>query len=327
MVVCFMCIFNGTAGILLFAYDWINESQDEVGILKDRVAFKRAKALLEGKDDFKKHKGLKKLKVMLKLSIPVLFIYAVGMFYVMAIFKMFKALDSTAWKLFVTLAAFGLKVCGNKFMLKIVQGARSWVADMLLYSYELVAALLLRILQMSIPDERTAQLVGLIGAVAEVCVRIFFFNLYLKAGVRDKTRMNEDAMHKYAVWGKVRVQDGTNDMLVEYISSAISAMLLIMLAPLDAFGLATTAEISQQTVFVITAYQIVPELFLDFYVTFMEIFCGLSKLYENYWDLRAGGDLRSSIMVDRFGDIGKATVSKLILTIIIMTFVLAAAVK
>ena len=139
--------------------------------------------------------------------------------------------------------------------------------------------------------------------------------------------MDQEAMQGYAAWGKRRAQDGTNDMLVEYLSSIISAMFLIMLTLLDAFSLATTAETSQRTVLVITAYQIVPELFLDFYVAFMENFCGLSKLHENYWDLRAGGDPRSSIMVDRFGDIGKATVNKLILTIIILTFVLAAAVK
>lgn len=139
--------------------------------------------------------------------------------------------------------------------------------------------------------------------------------------------MDQEAMQGYAAWGKRRVQDGTNDMLVEYLSSIISAMFLIMLTLLDAFSLATTAETSQRTVLVITAYQIVPELFLDFYVAFMENFCGLSKLHENYWDPWAEGNPRSNITVDRWGDIGKAIVNKLIATIVTLSLVILATVK
>ncbi|GMH81155.1 hypothetical protein TrST_g11755 [Triparma strigata] len=318
----------GAAGVVLFVNDWINENQDDEGVLKDRVAFKRAKALLKGEADFTRMSGSKKWKSLAILSIPIFFIYGVILGYIIAIFGLFQAFDSVTWKLFVTLVAFVLKVAGNKVMLKLVAGQRVWVADSLLFSYEFATALLLRVLQMSLPDEHTAQLVGLVGAVGEVCVRIFFFNLYLKAGLqRSKQGMTLKEQHAYAAWGKLRVQDGSNDMLVEYLSSISSSMFLIMLAPLDSFDLATTTEISQRTVLIITAYQVVPELFLDFYVTFMETFCGLSKLHENYWDPKAGGDPRSSITVGRWGDLVKSLVLELVGTIVLITVILVATVK
>jgi len=39
-------------------------------------------------------------------------------------------------------------------------------------------------LQLSIPNEHIAQLVSLFSAVAEVCVRIFFFNRFTLAAMR-----------------------------------------------------------------------------------------------------------------------------------------------
>eukprot|EP00519_Triparma_laevis_P007590 CAMPEP_0182512278 /NCGR_PEP_ID=MMETSP1321-20130603/31913_1 /TAXON_ID=91990 /ORGANISM="Bolidomonas sp., Strain RCC1657" /LENGTH=578 /DNA_ID=CAMNT_0024719071 /DNA_START=99 /DNA_END=1832 /DNA_ORIENTATION=- len=316
LVVSFIYCVHGTLCTIFFATDWMDESQNEGGILKDRVASKRAQALLEGKKDFIKVAGWQKVKASTVYFVPVLFIFAVILAYILIIFELFKTFDSSAWKLSVTVLAFGLKVAGNKAMLKLVQGSRGWVADLLLYCYEYATALMVRMLQMSLPDEQTAQLVGLLGAVAEVCVRIFFFNLYLKAGVHgNKLGMTKDEQYKFAVRGKTRVQDGSNDMLVEYVSSITSCFLLIIIAPLNVLNLASNTDISTNTVLILTAYQLVPELFLDFYVTFMETFCGLSRLHENYWDPRSGGDTRSKITVDRWGDIGKSIPCKLFVTL------------
>lgn len=160
---------------------------------------------------------------------------------------------------------------GNKVLLKLVRGNRACITDSFLFIYEFTTALMLRILTMTIPDERTAQLVGLIGAVGEVCVRIFFFNLFFKTGIRrNKRGMSNEETYSYALWGKLRVQDGINDMAVEYISSITSALLLIHLSPLDAFSFATSDKIDESAVLTICLYQIVPEIFLDLYVTFME---------------------------------------------------------
>lgn len=187
---------------------------------------------------------------------------------------------------------------------------------------------MLRVLQMSLPDERTAQLVGLVGAVGEVAVRIFYFNLYLKAGIAStKKGMDEDQKYAYALRGKMRVQDGTNDMIVEYLSSIVSSMLLIILAPYGVFSFASNKVVSQETVLVIMAYQIVPEIFLDLYVTFMECFCGLARLHESYWDTVTGGDAKSALKVERWGNLFKASIMKINCTVIIVGVVLFATLK
>ena len=181
---------------------------------------------------------------------------------------------------------------------------------------------------MSIPDERTAQVVGLIGAVAEVCVRIFFFNLYLKTGVQlNKRGMTDEEAYQFAMRGKMRVMDGSNDMVVEYLSSIVSALLLIHLSPLGVFSFASTDSISQSTILTLCAYQIIPELFMDVYVTFMESFCGLSKLHQQYWNPYAGSNNRSRTRADRVGDLLKGLVAKVLMGIAILAYVLMATVK
>lgn len=175
-------ILNGTTSTLIFTSDWVYETENEDGVMKGLVASRRAKALL-GESDFKKITGIKRAKLIFMISLPVYFVFGVGLLYIIVVFTVFKAYDSNEWKVSVTLVAFGIKVARNKVVLKFVGEHRPWMADLLLYVYEFATALLLRILQMSLPDEQTARLMGLFGAVAEVCVRIFFFNLYLKAGV------------------------------------------------------------------------------------------------------------------------------------------------
>lgn len=45
-----------------------------------------------------------------------------------------------------------------------------------------------------------------------------FFFLFLKRGLKHKV-MDSDEKRKYVMWGKLRVQDASNDMVVEVRSS------------------------------------------------------------------------------------------------------------
>ena len=72
----------------------------------------------------------------------------------------------------------------------------------------------MRILQLSLPDENAAMLIGLASAVIEVGTRIFFYTMFLKAGMKN-LRMTAEEKWKYAKLGKMRVQDASNDMVVE----------------------------------------------------------------------------------------------------------------
>ena len=71
-------------------------------------------------------------------------------------------------------------------------------------------------------------------------------------------------------------------------------------------------------------YQLVPELFLDFYVTFIEVQAGLLTLHELYWDPSAGGDPNSKYRANRMGDLFKSLSMKPAVTVSLTGFVLAA---
>ena len=45
--------------------------------------------------------------------------------------------------------------------------------------------------------------------------RVLFFSLYQSGGIKNLAGMSFKEKIKYAMWGKQRVIDGTNDMLVE----------------------------------------------------------------------------------------------------------------
>ena len=74
-------------------------------------------------------------------------------------------------------------------------------------------------------------------------------------------------------------------------------------------------------------YQLVPELFLDLYVTFMEIQGGLKKVHEVVWSWSAGGDPGSKLRALRMGHFVKALVLKSVFAVAIVCFVLLSVAK
>jgi hypothetical protein len=162
--------------------------------------------------------------------------------------------------------------------------------------------------------------------VIEVMVRVFFYCMFLKAGLKN-TRMNAEEKLAYAIRGKLRVQDASNDMVVEYMSSISAGLFMVYLAPTGAFSFATTAAVSTKTVVTLCTYQIVPELFLDFYVTFIEVYGGLKEMHTAYWSLETGADSNSKIWVNRLGDFVKAFIIKVGITTMIIFFVLVVCLK
>ena len=74
---------------------------------------------------------------------------------------------------------------------------------------EFATATLLRALQLSIPNERIAQLISLFSAVVEVCVLIFFFNQFTLVAMRTNPKdMTDEQRFKFAQRGRLRVVDG-----------------------------------------------------------------------------------------------------------------------
>ena len=142
--------------------------------------------------------------------LPALVTLLTIVFYSIVIFGMNDAMDHNAWKVSVALLALVVKVAGNKLQLKLIDKANvaTWVADLMLFFYEFSTALLCRLLQLSIPSENAAKLMSLFSAIAEMAVRVYFYNLYIKAWCSKKGKMNKKELLAYQKRGKLRVQDG-----------------------------------------------------------------------------------------------------------------------
>ena len=154
-------------------------------------------------------------------------------------------------------------------------------------------------------------LMSLFGANLEMGVRVFFFTDFLKMGLRLQRRgqrgkkEKEEDRDRFFKRGRMRVQDGSNDMVVEYVSSLAATAVLVWLVPTGAFEF-STEPVGTDQVITITMFQIVPELFLDFFCTFVEVNGGLTKLHKSYWSTKTGAKQGSSI-----GDLTKSLTIKL----------------
>ncbi|GMI38235.1 hypothetical protein TeGR_g3856 [Tetraparma gracilis] len=315
-----------TGGIYGFSIVTESEALDlDTYVLKK--AAKRAAHVLGGDEgELKKSSVMKRVKFAAITVVPVLFFFGVLLCLVLGILNLFQLREGVQWKIFVTALALGIKIAGNKALLGLMGNYPMWASDSCLYMYEYSTALIVRMLQLSLPDENTAMLIGLTGAIVEVGTRIFFYMLFLKKGLANP-RMADEEKRKYAMRGKLRVQDASNDMVVEYMSSIVAGLFMIHLAPTGVFSFATTAEISTNTIIKLCAFQIVPELFLDFYVTFMEIYGGLKDLHVSYWKVGTGAEKDSKHWVKRLGDLPRATLVKVAQTWCITAFVIVTCLK
>ncbi|GMI58565.1 hypothetical protein TeGR_g11701 [Tetraparma gracilis] len=276
-------------------------------------ASQRARHTLEHGDELKGDTTKEKVKGAAVLVIPNLVMYGAILLLVIGIFGLFQVYDGVWWKVFVTGLALAIKIVGNKILIGLLGDLKMYISDGQLYGYEYSTATIVRVLQLSFPDEQTAMLIGLASAVVEVGTRIFFYMLFLKAGLANP-RMTADEKIKYAKRGKHRVQDASNDMVVEYMSSIMAGLFMVYLSPTGAFTFVSASSISSNTIIKLCVLQIIPELFLDFYVTFMEIFGGLKEMHVSYWNLSTGADESSKKWSDRIGDVPKATVFKIFIT-------------
>jgi len=79
----------------------------------------------------------------------------------------------------------------------------------------IATALLVRFLQMSIPNQEVAIVLSLFSALLEMGCRNFFFFMFIKEALKMGTSIPASDWRKFALLGKMRVADATNDMIVE----------------------------------------------------------------------------------------------------------------
>jgi hypothetical protein len=129
------------------------------------LAAKRAKHTLATGEERQKQNFAKRVKLGLITSLPTFFIGGVLLLLVVGVFELFQLNESIGWKLLVTGLALAIKILGNKKLLGLMRHFRAWIVDEHLYIYEYATSTLVRVLQLSLPDEDTAQKIGLISAV------------------------------------------------------------------------------------------------------------------------------------------------------------------
>ena len=218
-------------------------------------------------------------------------------------------------------------------MLKLTKGLAGktyfWYADMMLYLYELSTALLCRLLQLSMPDENIAIVISLFGGILEVCVRVFYFLMFLNAGMKKDGESDDDEeVYAYAMRAKFRVADAANDMMVEYHSAISAAMCIVDLQGTGAFSFATDTQIPAATIYKLVTIQIAPELFFDFFVTFCEIYGGLALVHNAHWNPMTGAKKHHRDYCAReWGDLPKATLLKVPAAAVFFGLALAACVN
>jgi hypothetical protein len=264
------------------------------------------------------------------ISLPVLFTCAMIVVYTSLIFALYNAYDNDAWKAAISVLALLVKVIGNKGEIKLIEflddGLAVWVADVFLFGYEFATALLCRVLQLSIPSQHVAQLMSLFGCILEMGVRVFFFNNYLKDGLRKGGKWTEEEKVAYRKRGMLRAQDGNNDMVVEYVSCAAAVAILIFAVPTGALNLEASQAVDRSQIFSIVQFQVGPEVILDFYCVFMEVFGGLGVFHSKYWSLHTGAKTTEGRW-SLFGNLLKSFVVKIFVTLTISSVILLSVAK
>ncbi|GMI44345.1 hypothetical protein TrCOL_g422 [Triparma columacea] len=245
----------------------------------------------------------------------MLFTALILLFLIIGIFTAYRAVDHIALKVLVALFAQLIKVAGNKVIVwlctMVADDCDPFINEANLFVYEYATALLCRFLQISLPDQNIAIGVSLLAALLEMGCRNFYFLLYVKAALKSSATFNKEEWRKFAIRGKMRVADASNDMIVEYLSTIAAALSLYYFGPTGAFLFAADESVSTNTIVTIVGFQLIPELVLDFYCTFIEVFGGLSKIHIAQWSFRAGKRINHRNRFYRWGDFPKWFVLKL----------------
>ena len=198
--------------------------------------------------------------------------------------------------------------------------------DFMLFWYEFSTALLCRVLQLSIPNTNAAILVSLLGAGAEMGVRAFYYISFLKAGMQQDGSWDKEEIVAYALRGKYRVADASNDMIVEYSSSFAAAMFLLEFQGTGAFSFASSAVVAPATIYFLVAIQPIPEIPIDYFITFLEVYGGLAVVHGSHWKSTTGAYKNHPNYFYKFGDLQKSTMLKFPVCIFACAFSMAACV-
>ena len=168
---------------------------------------------------------------ILKINIPVFLVYLVAFLYDLGIFRAFEAVrEVRGGPEAMFLVGLLTKVSGNKLQIYLLKNSKAplWFSDLMVFFYEFMTALLIRVMLLTIPDENSAMVLSVLNVTVELMTRAWFFVAYVSKGAKDQKDQSKIHSTKEMIskrqWafmrrGQMRVMDGNNDMVLPSLMS------------------------------------------------------------------------------------------------------------
>jgi hypothetical protein len=228
--------------------------------------------------------------LIVKIAFPQLMVFGMGFVYILGIFRLGDAAKAVAGgPEAVLLLALLVKMVGNKLQLLLLRNLSKvpvWISNISVFAYEYVTALLVRMLLLSIPSESTAIYLSLLSAALEMMTRAWFCVGYISTGGKQLAGLecdNSTHHRAYVRRGQLRVLDGCNDAMVEYMTLLGAAAVAGILPATEAFALPTDEKMAFDSLLRVLGVQIAAELVVDTFVFALEAKGGLVPLQLQYW--------------------------------------------
>ncbi len=235
---------------------------------------------------------------IMKIALPQLMVYIIAFVYILGIFRLSDAAKAVAGgPEAVLLFALLVKMGGNKLQLLVLKNIPKlplWISNVSVFGYEYMTALLVRMMLFSIPDQSTAIYLALFNAGAELMTRSWFFVGYISTGGKQLAGLGGDnsTFHRaYVRRGQLRVVDGCNAAVVEYMTMLGAAAVVGILSGSQAFNLPTDENVALDRLERLLGVQIAVELVVDAYVFALEAKGGLVPLQLQYWKSLSLGEV------------------------------------
>jgi hypothetical protein len=220
-----------------------------------------------------------------RINASTFLVYLVMFLYVFGIFRAFEVARSIpGGGEAVVLLGLLIKVTGNKLQLRLISHSKAplFVMDTSVFGYELVTALLIRMMLLSIPDENTAVLLSLFNAATELMTRTWFFVDYISKGAKQRADLGVWGDKKFKRRGLARVVDGSNDMVVEYVTMALASAIVVLLSQIGAFDVPTVGVVDYEALARVLGVQVFTEMAIDTFATALEAKGGMVPLHAEY---------------------------------------------
>jgi hypothetical protein len=227
---------------------------------------------------------------VVKIALPFLMVCVIAFVYVVGIFRLGNAAKAVVGgPEAVLLLALVVKMGGNKLQLLVIKNLPKvplWLPNISVFSYVYTTALLVRMMLLSIPSPSTAIYFSLFNAAVELMERSWFFVGYISTGRKQLAELgdnNSTLLRAYVRRGQLRVIDGCNAAMVEYMTMLGAAAVVGFLDGSKALNLPTGENVALDRLGRVLGVQIAAELAVDTFVFALEAKGGLVPLQVQYW--------------------------------------------